>query len=113
MMIETRLISALKNTENKGNTATSRGQKSTPQDQYSPSQIRRMVDNHFKQDKVELKSKDVQKEKTQGEQEDISDLAHNDPRSPETQEKLRHVLRNNAFNFSDRERQVLGEILEK
>lgn len=40
-----------------------------------------------------------------------SDIGKNDPNSEETQEKLRYVLRTNAFNFSDQERAALSDIL--
>jgi hypothetical protein len=36
----------------------------------------------------------------------------NDPKAPETQEKLRHLISNGGFNFSDKERKVLGEVLK-
>lgn len=38
---------------------------------------------------------------------------NNDPSNGMTQEKLKSVLNMNAFNFSDKERQVLGKILSK
>ena len=37
----------------------------------------------------------------------------NDPKAPETQGKLREILRSGAFSFSDKERSVLGKILEE
>ncbi len=36
----------------------------------------------------------------------------NDPKTPETQEKLKHLLTCGGFNFSDKERKVLGEVLK-
>ncbi len=40
-----------------------------------------------------------------------SDIAANDPKAPETQEKLKQVLSTGAFSFSDKERAVLDKIL--
>lgn len=48
------------------------------------------------------------------EQKDImlkSDIHLNDPRSPETQEKLKTVLSTGAFNFNAKEREALDKIL--
>ena len=41
----------------------------------------------------------------------VSDIGVNDPNSEVTQEKLRQVLRSNAFGFSDKERETLSSIL--
>jgi ribosomal protein S24E len=40
-----------------------------------------------------------------------SDIALNDPKSPETQEKLKSVLSKGAFNFNSKEREALDKIL--
>ena len=40
-----------------------------------------------------------------------SDIAANDPKAPETQEKLKQVLSNGAFTFNEKERSVLDKIL--
>lgn len=61
------------------------------------------------EDKVEISKKEAVK--VQGE-EGFGDLASNDPQSEETQEKLRGILQAGAFNFSDKERAALGEILK-
>ena len=39
------------------------------------------------------------------------DIALNDPKSPETQEKLKSVLSKGAFNFNPKEREALEKIL--
>lgn len=61
-------------------------------------------------DKVEI-SKSVGV-KSQGEI-GFGDLGVNDPNSEDTQEKLRGILKAGAFNFSDKERAALGEILKE
>jgi len=40
-----------------------------------------------------------------------SDIHLNDPKAPETQEKLKTVLSSGAFNFNAREREALDKIL--
>lgn len=40
-----------------------------------------------------------------------SDIAFNDPKDPNTQEKLKAVLSKGAFNFNSREREALDKIL--
>lgn len=42
----------------------------------------------------------------------FGDLAANDPSAPETQEKLKGLLKTGAFNFSERERHALAKILK-
>ena len=41
----------------------------------------------------------------------LSDVKLNDPTDPNTQEKLKSVLRNGAFSFSSREKETLEKIL--
>ncbi|MFG1501062.1 hypothetical protein ABMA70_12720 [Halobacteriovorax sp. XZX-3] len=45
--------------------------------------------------------------------EPFGDIAKNDPKDPATQEKLKGVLTAGAFNFSDKERDVLAKILNQ
>lgn len=59
-------------------------------------------------DTAEVKTKGV-KNSTE---EDFGDIAKNDPKSEVTQEKLKTILKNGGFNFNDRERQALSEILK-
>ena len=42
----------------------------------------------------------------------IGDIGKNDPKSIETQEKLKALLRTGSFAFSDKERQALSDILK-
>lgn len=70
-------------------------------------------------DRVELNSKKkmgpmkIEKEAEET-NEDImlkSDIAKNDPTDPNTQEKLKTVLKQGSFGFSDKEKAVLSQIL--
>lgn len=60
-----------------------------------------------KPDTVELNTKGV---KNSGE-EDFGDIGKNDPSSEVTREKLKSILKNGGFDFNDRERKALGQIL--
>ena len=59
------------------------------------------------EDKVELNSKGV----VSSDEEEFGDIGKNDPKSEVTQERLKGLLKGNGFNFSDKERKALGEIL--
>lgn len=108
--------------DKKASPSHSRGEKvrNSERENLSAAEIRRRVEAHEKS-LVEVNSKKAQqKEKIEkhSSEEELepgvkSDIAENNPKSEETQEKLRHVLRTNSFNFSDRERAALNEILTK
>jgi hypothetical protein len=59
---------------------------------------------------VELSAKS--KGVTNSTEEAFGDIQKNDPNSPETQEKLKGLLRSGGFDFSEKERQVLSQILK-
>ncbi len=62
----------------------------------------------------EVKAEGSEKAKEGAEEKDhllASDIATNDPNSPETQEKLKDILKTGAFKFSEKERKVLSGIL--
>ncbi len=106
-----------------------------PRPNVSPSEIRakleakRLKDNPPKpdapQDKVEIsqstkdaakKVKAAQNAETEaGNDPNLVNEGNftNDPKSDVTKEKLRGLIEGNGFNFSDKERQVLGKILSK
>lgn len=59
---------------------------------------------------------EVKGEQVEGEEKDhllSSDIATNDPNAPETQEKLKDILKSGGFKFSEKERKVLSGILNK
>lgn len=63
-----------------------------------------------KKDEVSIISKKkIEKELTENPV--IGDVGKNDPRSEETQEKLKAILKTGAFEFNERERGALQEIL--
>lgn len=59
-------------------------------------------------DKVDIAKKGVVSSK----EEDFGDVGKNDPKAEVTQEKLKSILQNGGFQFNDRERQALGQILK-
>lgn len=63
-----------------------------------------------KEDSVELSNST--KKQAHIDPEGFGDVKKNDPKSEETQEKLKALLKTGAFHFSDKERQALGEILK-
>lgn len=62
--------------------------------------------------RVELSSNAKSKGVSNNSEEGFGDIKNNDPKSPETQEKLKSLLKTGGFNFSDKERQVLSQILK-
>lgn len=60
-----------------------------------------------KPDTTEIHSKGV----SHSDEESFGDIKQNDPGSDITQEKLRGILKNGGFNFNDKERKALGQIL--
>lgn len=56
---------------------------------------------------VEINSKGVKN----SDEEDFGDIKKNDPTSEITQEKLRGILKSGGFQFNDKERKALGQIL--
>jgi len=63
-----------------------------------------------KEDSVELSNS--AKKEAHIDPEGFGDVKKNDPSSEETQEKLKALLKTGAFQFSDKERAALGEILK-
>lgn len=59
-------------------------------------------------DKVEVGKKGV----VSSDEEDFGDIGKNIPTAKVTQEKLKSILQNGGFQFNDRERQALGQILK-
>jgi multidrug efflux pump subunit AcrB len=72
----------------------------------SPQQIRDKVNLHFNKSTSE-------QTQTNREEEPViqSDIATNDPKSPQTQKKLKAVLADGTFSFSAKEKEVLSSIL--
>mgnify|MGYP003688816751 CR=1 FL=1 len=58
-------------------------------------------------DSVELNSKGV----VSSDEENFGDVKENNPASEVTQEKLKSILKSGGFNFNDKERKALGQIL--
>tara|TARA_Y100000385_G_scaffold204765_1_gene212132 strand:- start:378 stop:683 length:306 start_codon:yes stop_codon:yes gene_type:complete len=63
-----------------------------------------------KADKVEITSK-AEKRLEKGD-ENFADIASNDPNKEETRAKLMGLMKSGGFQFSDKERAALSEILE-
>jgi len=61
------------------------------------------------EEKVELSSK---KGVSNSDEENFGDIHKNSPDSEVTQEKLKSILKGGGFNFNDRERKALSEILK-
>lgn len=70
-----------------------------------------------KLEKPEEKPVEISAEKSEGKTETAekhtlkSDVSANDPKDPVTQSKLKHVLSSGAFQFSDKEKEALKDIL--
>lgn len=62
------------------------------------------------EDKVEIKSAD--KGVKNSEEADFGDVKSNNPNAAETREKLKEILKTNAFSFNDGERRALADILD-
>ena len=60
------------------------------------------------EDKVEVKKKGVSSSKD----ENFGDIGSNDPNSELTQSKLKDLLKTGSFQFSERERKALSQILK-
>ena len=64
------------------------------------------------EDKIEL-SESKTAPKLEGKTaEVIGDIGANNPNDPETREKLKHLLTQGAFNFSEQEKAALSKILD-
>ena len=64
------------------------------------------------EDKVEIQTKKTDVTEEEAHVGLKSDIGKNDPDSEVTQEKLKSLLQTGAFQFNDRERKALGEILK-
>jgi hypothetical protein len=64
----------------------------------------------LKKDKIELS--DSAKKKAHIDPEGFGDVKNNNPKSEDTQMKLKGLLRSGGFQFSDKERAALGKILK-
>ena len=102
----------------------SKKSKRPPKMNLSADQIRKMHFEHFNKDKVNVSKTAKQKNESIGDmnlekyiekepKDIVSDINLNDPKDPNTQEKLRGVISNGGFNFSLKEREILGKILNK
>jgi hypothetical protein len=94
-----------------------KGQKRTrvhQRENLSRNEILKRLEQH-KAEKTELKAPTkVIKDFEEGEvHEAPGDVGLNNPKDPATREKLRKILSSGGFSFSERERQVLGNILEE
>ncbi len=76
------------------------------------SEIKENIEAKKKQQtKVEGVSKEGQESVEDKDHLLASDVGANDPKAPETQEKLKDILKTGAFKFSEKERKVLSSIL--
>lgn len=91
---------------------------STPKQQkLSPDEIKQKIARKFGKEaeikKAEPKAKTVdQVEINSKDTVAHGDIGKNDPASEITKEKLRGILQAGAFNFNDKERSALGQILK-
>lgn len=90
----------------------------------SASEIRKKIEQRQQEQqkeatKVEIASKNNETKAQSpsavkhSDEENFGDIGKNDPKSEQTQEKLRHILRTGAFHFNERERAALEAVLAK
>lgn len=63
--------------------------------------------NKVEKEKVEISKRALSKSK-----ENVGDISDNSPSSDLTQEKLKGLIRSGGFNFNDKEREALSNILD-
>ncbi|MFZ8933560.1 MAG: hypothetical protein ACO20H_04165 [Bacteriovoracaceae bacterium] len=77
--------------------------------ELSAQQIRDRVNLHFNKPTSEASQNEATEE--EAELKVPADIGTNDPKSPETQKKLKAALSHGTFNFSAKEKEVLSSIL--
>jgi hypothetical protein len=93
-----------------------------PRKNYSASQIKARLNNHLEKSNKTSKTSetkafvthDEMRKKTEdaiGKAKELGAMSNNKPDSEETRSKLKDSLSTGSFAFSDKERQVLSEIL--
>ncbi len=76
-------------------------------------EIRMKLEKHLEKNRPVKSEQNSQSRPQRPEEIDQELVNFNNPEDPVTKEKLKHVLNSNGFNFSDKERKALGEILNK